>query len=171
MGPLTTAMRRDFHSRQRDVRFDIEWTSLGEYLEFLERRGIACNVASLVGATTLRIHEIGHEDRAPTASELARMCDLARAAMREGALGLGSALIYAPASYARPEELQALASAVAEYGGLYVTHLRSESRGLLEAIEEVIAIARLTRQHAEIWPFQSGWRARVGAARRGDRAN
>ncbi len=175
MGPLTEPMKRDIATRQQDVRFSVEWTTLGEYLEFLERRGIACNVASLVGATTLRIHELGYADRDPTAAELARMCELARAAMREGALGLGSALIYAPAAYAKRSELLALAKAVAEFGGLYVSHVRSESGGLLSAIDEVIDIARSAACHGEIWhlkaagernwPLMTQAIARIGAAR------
>jgi N-acyl-D-amino-acid deacylase len=159
MGPLTAAMRRALESRQSDYRFNVDWTTLGEYLESLERRGIATNVASFVGATTLRVHEIGYAHRPARADELARMCELVRAAMREGALGVGSALIYAPAACATPGELRALALAAAEYGGSYITHLRSESGRLLESIDEVIGIARATGRHAEIYHFKAAGEA------------
>ncbi len=155
MGPLNTAMRAELRLRQGERRYEVEWTTLGEYLEFLEKRGISTNVASFVGATSVRIHELGHADRAPTPRELARMCELVRQAMREGALGVGSSLIYAPAVFARPAELEALACAAAEYGGGYISHLRSESTRLLEALDELIAIARRTGQHAEIYHFKA----------------
>jgi N-acyl-D-amino-acid deacylase len=175
MGPLNAAMREDLRHRQGDRRFDVDWSTLGEYLEFLEKRGVSTNVASFVGATSLRIHELGHAARAPGAGELARMCELARQAMREGALGVGSALIYAPAVFAGRAELEALALAAAEYGGGYISHLRSESGRLLEAVEELISIARLTGQHAEIyhlkaagaaaWPLMAQAIERIEAAR------
>lgn len=155
MGPLTVAMKRDLAARQGDIRFRVDWSTLGEYFEFLERRGIVPNVASLVGATTVRVHEMGYAHRDPTTRELARMCDLVRAAMEEGALGVGSALIYAPAAYARTAELLALAHAAAEYGGGYFSHVRSEMHGLLEAIDEVNTIARATTRHAEIYHLKA----------------
>jgi N-acyl-D-amino-acid deacylase len=158
MGPLTPAMKREMAARQREVRFGIEWNTLGEYLEHLERRGVVPNVASLVGATTLRVHELGSEDRAPSDAELARMCELVREAMREGALGVGSALIYTPAAFATREELRALALAAAEYGGAYVTHMRSETGRLLEALEEVLDIAAATRSHTEIYHLKAAGR-------------
>ena len=105
MGPLNPDMKAEMLAQQGDLRFDIAWTSLGEYLEHLETKGVAVNVASFVGATTVRIHELGYEDRAPTPEELERMCALVRTAMEEGALGVGSSLIYAPASYSTTEEL------------------------------------------------------------------
>jgi N-acyl-D-amino-acid deacylase len=137
------------------------WRSLGEYLQSLEDNGVAPNVASFVGATTLRIHELGMENRAPTERELARMQDLAREAMREGAMGLGSSLIYAPAFFASTEELVALASAVAEYDGMYISHMRSEGERQFEAIEELLTIAREANIRAEIYHLklagQSNW--------------
>lgn len=166
MGPLTPAMRRALEARQTDYRFHVDWTTLGEYLESLERRGIATNVASFVGATTLRVHEIGYAHRAARPDELARMCELVRVAMREGALGVGSALIYAPAACATTEELRALALAAAEYGGSYITHMRSESQRLLESIEEVIEIARATGRHAEIYHFKAAGEANWSDAAR-----
>ncbi len=158
MGPLNAGMRAELRRRQGHRRYPVDWNTLGEYLEFLEQRGVAINVASLVGATTVRVHELGHARRAPTPRELARMQGLVRTAMREGALGLGSALIYAPAAFAAPEELRALACAAAEYGGGYFSHLRSESGGLLEAIDELVEVARATRARAEIYHFKAAGR-------------
>ena len=158
MGPLTHAMKRDLAARQSDYRFDVEWTTLGEYLEMLERRGVATNVASFVGATTLRVHEVGYQNRAATPAELARMCDRVREAMLEGALGVGSALIYAPAAFAAHAELKALALAAAEFGGGYFTHMRSEAGRLLESIAETIDIARATGAHTEIYHFKAAGR-------------
>lgn len=158
MGPLNNEMRRELRLRRGESRYPIDWHTLGEYLEFLEKRGIVPNVASLVGATTVRIHELGHANRAPTARELVRMQDLVRAAMTEGALGVGSSLIYAPAAFASHDELRALALAAAESGGGYYSHVRSESRQLLSAVDELIDIARATRAHAEIWHFKAAGR-------------
>ena len=158
MGPLTDAMKRDLEAQQRDYRYDIEWTTLGEYLDLVERRGVAPNIASFVGATTVRKHELGDARRAPNQAELARMCELVRAAMREGALGLGSALIYAPAAWADTAELRALAAAAAEFGGAYSTHLRSESDGLLVALAEALEIARSNRQHLELHHLKAAGR-------------
>ena len=141
MGPLNEQMAREREEDQGDITYDVAWRTLGEYLEHLEERGVSTNVASFVGATTVRIYVLGHEDRAPAPDELERMQELVREAMREGAMGLGTALIYAPAWYADTDELIALASAAAEYGGVYATHLRSEGDRFLEAIEEMIQIA------------------------------
>ncbi len=151
MGPLTDTMKRQMRDGQGDIKYDILWTTLGEYLDYLVRRGISCNVASFVGATTVRVHEIGHADRPPTPAELERMKQLVRDAMAEGAVGLSSALIYAPAFYAKTEELIALCQAAAESNGLYISHLRSESSRLLEAADELIRIAREARIRAEIY--------------------
>lgn len=150
-GPLNETMKAQQRSRQSNIRYDVDWTTLGEYLESLERRGVSCNVASFVGATTVRVHELGYEDRAPDPDELAAMQELVRGAMREGALGLGSSLIYAPAFYADTEELVALARAVAEYGGMYISHMRSEGNRLLESIDELIQIAERAGLPAEIY--------------------
>ncbi len=150
-GPLNETMKAQQKSRQSNLRYDIDWTTLGEYLESLQHRGVSCNVASFVGATTVRVHELGYEDRAPDTDELAAMQELVRSAMREGALGLGSSLIYAPAFYADTGELVALASAAAEYGGMYISHLRSEGNRLLESIDELIQIAERAGLPAEIY--------------------
>ncbi len=159
MGPLNEAMRAESLKQQGDIRFDIPWTSLGEYLDHLETRGVSPNVASFVGATTVRIHELGYEDRAPTAEELARMQALVREAMREGALGVGASLIYAPAFYARTDELIALTQAAAEFGGGYIAHMRSEGDRYLEAIDETIAIARAANTRAQIYHLKPAGKA------------
>jgi hypothetical protein len=151
MGPLSDPMKRAMADRQGDIRYDIEWTTLGEYLEYLTARGVSPNVASLVGAGTVRMHELGEASRAPDPDELARMQELVRAAMREGALGVGSALIYTPGVYASTEELVALASAAAEHGGMYASHLRSEADRLVEAVDELIRISRESGAPAEIY--------------------
>ena len=158
LGPLNDAMKEEMRSSQGDLRFDVAWTTLGEYLDHMVDRGIAPNVASYVGATTVRIHELGYEDRSPTAEELARMQELVRSAMREGALGVGSSLIYAPAFYADTEELIALASAAGELGGGYISHMRSEGGRLLEAVDELIRIAREAGVRAEIYHLKAAGR-------------
>jgi N-acyl-D-amino-acid deacylase len=158
MGPLTDAMKKEMRDQQGDLKYDITWTTLGEYLEGLEKKGVSANVASFVGATTVRVHEIGYADRPPSADELARMKDLVRAAMREGALGVGSSLIYAPAFYAKTPELIELCSAAAEFGGSYISHIRSEGGRLLEALDELIHIAREAKVPAEIYHFKAAGR-------------
>jgi N-acyl-D-amino-acid deacylase len=162
MGPLTETMRAEMLARQGDIHYPIPWTTLGEYLEFLERWGISTNVASFVGATTARIHELGFEDRAPTAEELARMQSLVRQGMEGGALGVASALIYAPGFYAETPELIALAKAAAPYGGAYISHLRSEGDRLLEAVDELLTIAREAGVPAQIYHLKAAGEANWG---------
>ena len=159
MGPLNDAMKARLRERQHDFTYDIEWTTLGEYLSFLERRGISPNVASFVGATTVRIHELGYEDRAPTRDELERMKHRVRQAMEEGALGVGSSLIYAPAFYASTDELIALAGAAAPYGGMYISHIRGEGGQILGALEEFLRSARTANVPAEIYHLKVAGRA------------
>ena len=154
-GPLSDTMKVMQTQLQGDIKYDIAWTTLGEYLEFLEQKGVSPNVASFVGATTVRIHEIGYADRAPTAAELDRMRALVRRAMQEGALGVGSSLIYAPAFYARTPELIALARAAGEYAGMYISHMRSEGNALLGAVDELITIAREAGVPAEIYHLKA----------------
>ncbi len=156
MGPLNDDMIRQMQSNQGDVKFQVKWRSLGEYLTHLEQRGVSPNVASFVGATTVRIHELGYEDRAPDAEELERMKSLVAEAMDEGALGLGSSLIYTPAFFAETEELIELSKVVAQYGGLYITHMRSEGNLLLEGVEEVLRIGREAGVRAEIYHLKAG---------------
>ncbi len=155
MGPLTEEMRRQMIEDEGDIKYDVPWTTLGQYLEHLAKKGISPNVASFVGATTLRVHEIGYADRPPTPAELLRMQSLARQAMEEGALGIGSSLIYAPAFYAHTDELIALSKAVAPYGGMYISHMRSEGQRLLEAIDELITISREAGVPAEIYHMKA----------------
>jgi len=155
MGPLNNAMKAEMLEDQGDIEFDVTWTSLGEYLDHLVERGVSPNVASFVGATTVRVHELGYEDRAPTPDELERMRALVGAAMEEGAVGLGSSLIYAPAFYADTDELIALASAAGEYGGMYITHMRSEGNAIMTAVEELITIAREAGVAAEIYHLKA----------------
>ena len=157
-GPLNAQMKEFMLSRQTDVTYDIDWSSLGEYLDSLVARGISPNVASFVGATTVRIHELGFEDRAPNPEELLRMQELVRVAMGEGALGLGSSLIYAPAFYADTPELIALAKVVGEFDGMYISHMRSEGNRLLESMDELIHIAREAGVAAEIYHLKMGGR-------------
>ncbi|HJO03063.1 MAG TPA: D-aminoacylase [Acidobacteriota bacterium] len=140
-------------------RVEVPWTTLGEYLSFLENKGVAPNVASFVGATTLRVHVLGYEDRAPTSEELVQMQELTRAAMREGAMGVGSSLIYAPAFYADTDELVAIAAAAGEYGGMYISHMRSEGNRLIEAVDELITVARDAGVAAEIYHLKAGGQA------------
>ncbi|HEX7115210.1 MAG TPA: D-aminoacylase [Steroidobacter sp.] len=150
MGPINERMRRQMQENN-EGEFPVVWTTLGEYLEYLERRGISPNVASFVGATTIRIHELGEADVDPTPEQLERMRALVRQAMEEGALGVGSALIYAPANYAETPELIALASEAGRCGGMYISHMRSEADDIDKAIEEVITIAREGKLPAEIY--------------------
>lgn len=175
-GPVNAVLRAEMLRTQGDIRYDIPWVTLGEYLEFLTTKGVSPNVASFVGATTVRAHELGFEDRAPTAQELMRMQDLVRQSMREGALGVGSSLIYAPASYAKTDELVALVKAASEFGGGYISHMRSEGDRFVEALDELIHIAREANVHAEVyhlkaggeknWPKMQAAIARIEAARK-----
>jgi N-acyl-D-amino-acid deacylase len=162
MGPLNDSMLKDAREKQGDLRFDVGWRTLGEYLDFLVKRGVSPNVASFVGATTVRIHEIGYVDRSPSAAELDRMKKLVAQAMQEGALGVGSALIYAPGFYAKTEELIALASVAASYGGMYISHIRSEGSRLLESVDELIQVARAAQIPAEIYHFKAAGQANWG---------
>ncbi|MFT4862559.1 MAG: N-acyl-D-amino-acid deacylase [Pseudohongiellaceae bacterium] len=160
-GPLNEVMKARLTAVEEYGETPIQWTTLDEYLEFLISKGVATNVASFIGATTVRIHEIGYEDRPPAEDELARMRALVRQAMEDGAMGLGSSLIYAPAFYAQTDELIALAQVVGEYDGMYISHLRSEGNRLLEAIDELITIAREAGVAGEIYHLkmagQSNW--------------
>jgi N-acyl-D-amino-acid deacylase len=176
MGPLNPEMKRLAKEAQGDIKYDITWTTLNDYLEHLTRRGVSPNVASFIGATTVRVHELGYADRAPTAAELERMQALVRRAMEEGALGVGSSLIYAPAFYAKTDELIALAEAAAPYGGMYISHMRSEGNRLLEAVDELLRISRHAGIPAQIyhlkaagqqnWPKMDRVIAKVDSARR-----
>lgn len=155
MGPLTKTMRADMIKSQGDVKFGVPWTTLAEFLQYLQRRGTSTNIASFVGATTVRIHELGYEDRRPTPAELQRMCNLVRREMKAGALGVGSSLIYAPSFYADTHELTELCKAAAEYDGMYISHLRSEGNQFLESLDELLEIARNAHVRAEVYHLKA----------------
>jgi N-acyl-D-amino-acid deacylase len=155
MGPLNDAMKKEMVEQQGDVKYPVTWTTLGEYLDQVAARGIAPNVASFVGATSLRIHEVGYANRPPTPEELGRMRKLVDQAMEEGALGVGSSLIYAPAFYAGTDELVALCEEAAKYGGMYISHMRSEGNRFLEALDELIEISRRAKLPAEIYHLKA----------------
>jgi N-acyl-D-amino-acid deacylase len=166
MGPLNEAMKKSMADDQGDIRYKIEWTSLGEYLEYLEKRGISPNVASFIGAATPRVYVVGYQDRLPTAEELEKMREVVRQAMKEGAMGVASSLIYPPGSFARTDELVALARVAAESGGMYISHLRSEGSQLLEAVDELLTIARQAGIRAEIYHLKASGRSNWPKAER-----
>jgi len=159
MGPMSESMKaddRDFMKRNPDFAYDIDWTTLGEYFGSLERKGFAPNVASFVSAATVRVHELKYENRAPSPEELERMKALVKTAMEEGAMGITTALIYAPANYASTEELIELSKVAGEYGGMYIAHIRSEGNSIEQAIDETIRIAREAKLPAEIYHLKLG---------------
>src|SRR5258705_2854258 len=155
MGPLNDAMKKETREQQGDIKYSIEWTTLAEYLDYLVKRGVSCNVASFVGATTVRVHEIGYADRPPTPEELTRMKNLVRDAMEEGALGVGSSLIYAPAFYAKTDELIELCKVAAFYNGMYISPLFSRRTRLYEAADELIRISREAKIPAEFYHLKA----------------
>src|SRR6187549_3499894 len=159
MGPLNDAMKQRMVEQMGDLKFDITWTTLSEYLQDLERRGVSQNVASYLGATTVREHVIGLADRKPTGSELEAMRDIVRREMEAGALGIGSSLIYAPAFYASTDELIELCKVAAKYHGKYISHIRSEGNRLVEAVEELIRVSREARIPAEIYHLKAAGEA------------
>ena len=161
-GPLTEKMVADELKQQGDIKHPIPWRTLRDYQSFMERRGIAPNIASFVGATTVRMHELGEDDVDPTPAQLASMQNLVRAAMNEGAMGLGTSLIYAPATFAETPELIALATASAQCGGMYISHMRNESDNLLESVDELIAIAKASGGPAEIYHLKQAGRGNWG---------
>jgi N-acyl-D-amino-acid deacylase len=162
MGPLTPAMKRLELKRQGDIKYPIRWTTLGQYLEYLQRKGVTPNVASFVGATTVRVHELGEKDVDPTLAQLKRMRALVRQAMKEGAVGVGSSLIYAPANFAETPELVALTREAARCGGMYISHIRDEGPKLLEAIDELVAISRQSGAPAEIYHYKQAGKENWG---------
>ncbi len=176
MGPLSEAIKKRMKSEQGDIRYDIEWTTLAEYLRWLERIKVAPNVASFIGAATIREHVIGLDDRPPIPAELERMRALVEMEMKEGALGIATALVYPPGFYAKTEELIELCKVAARFKGKYISHLRSEGVDLLGGIEELIRISREAKLPAEIYHFkalgQPNWKkmddaiAKVESARR-----
>jgi N-acyl-D-amino-acid deacylase len=162
MGPWNAEMKRNELKRQGDIKYPVRWTTLGQYLQYLERKGVTPNVASFVGAATVRIHELGEGDVDPTPTQLNRMRALVRQAMKEGALGVGSSLIYAPAYYAETPELIAITEEAAKCGGMYISHMRNEGYELLEAIDELVEISRKSGAPAEIYHFKQAGRPNWG---------
>jgi N-acyl-D-amino-acid deacylase len=155
MGPLSDAMKQQMRESQGDIKYEIEWTTLGEYLQYLEKHGTSPNVASFIGAATPRVYVIGYDDRPPTSEELEKMKDLVRQAMEEGAMGIASSLVYPPGFFAKTEELIELSKVAAKYDGLYASHLRSEGTALVEAVDELIRIAREAGIRGEIYHLKT----------------
>jgi N-acyl-D-amino-acid deacylase len=162
MGPVNPRMRALAEQRQGDIRYPVNWSTLGEYLETLERRGIAPNIASTVGGATVRTYVLGEGDVQPTPQQLGAMRHLVRQAMEEGALGLSTALIYSPGSYAHTDEVAALAAESALCGGMYLSHMRSEGDRLLEGVDELVEIARVSGGPAEIYHLKAAGRPNWG---------
>jgi len=174
MGPLNAEMKQQLQTGQSDIKYKVDWNTLGEYLAFLEKKGISCNVASFVGATTIRTYIIGEDNRDPTAAELDSMKLLVRQAMEEGAMGVGTSLIYPPAFFAKTNELVELSKEASKYGGSYISHMRSEGNKLYEAVEELITIAKEANIHAEIYHLKAAgkdnWGKMDSVIRREERA-
>lgn len=162
MGPMNATMKALETERQGDIKYPIEWTTLGDYLGYLEKRGVSTNVASFVGAATVRVHELGEDDVDPTPEQLTRMRALVKQAMNEGAMGVGSSIIYAPGSYAETDELVALTSEAAKCGGMYISHMRSEGDRIEEAVDELIDISRRSGAPAEIYHLKMAGRSNWG---------
>ena len=156
MGPLNSNMKSNMQNSQGDIKYKVDWNTLGEYLTYMEKKGVSCNVASFVGATTIRINIIGEDNKAPTAIQLDSMRMLVGQAMEEGALGVGTSLIYPPAFFAKTEELIALCKEASKYGGGYISHMRSEGNNLYQAVEELIRIAKEAKVHGEIYHLKAG---------------
>jgi N-acyl-D-amino-acid deacylase len=164
MGPVNDRMKERMEHDQGDIKYKIQWNTLAEYLHFLEQRGVSCNVASFVGATTIRDYVIGLEDKAPTPEQLEQMRQLVRQEMEAGALGIGTSLIYPPAFYAKTEELIELCKVAAKYKGKYISHMRSEGNKLIEAIDELIRISREANIPAEIYHIKAAGQPNWGKA-------
>src|SRR5438874_12484965 len=155
MGPVNDRVRQRMRSQQGDIKYEIKWNTLAEYLRYLEQRGVSCNDSSFLGATTIREYAIGLEDKVPTPEQLEEMRQLVQRGMEEGALGIGTSLIYPPAFYAKTEELIELCKVAAKYQGKYISHMRSEGNKLLEAIDELIRISREAKIPAEIYHLKA----------------
>ncbi len=155
MGPMNDSIIRESINNMGDIQYEIKWKTLGGYLDWLAKRGVSCNIASFVGATTVRENVLGSKNIAPTNLELEKMKNLVREAMEEGAMGVGSALIYAPGFYAKTDELTQLCKVAAEYDGMYISHLRSEGNRLSEAVDELISISKNAKIRAEIYHLKA----------------
>ena len=176
MGPVNDRVREEMLREQRDIHYKVEWATLADYLRYLEKRGVSCNVASFIGATTIRKNVIGYEDKQPTPQQLDQMRTLVQKEMEAGALGIGTSLIYPPAFYAKTPELIELCKVAARYKGKYISHMRSEGNQLLEAVDELIRISRQANIPAEIyhikaagksnWPKVDALLAKIEAAQK-----
>src|SRR5438132_6227403 len=176
MGPVNDRVREHMIRQQIDIKYDIKWNTLAEYLQYLQKRGVSCNVASFIGATTIREYVIGFEDKQPTPEQLDQMRELVRKEMEAGALGIGTSLIYPPAFYAKTEELIELCKVAAKYQGKYISHMRSEGSQLLESLDELMRISREAGIPAEVyqikpageknWPKEDQLLARIEAAQK-----
>jgi N-acyl-D-aspartate/D-glutamate deacylase len=155
MGPVNDRVREFILRMQTDIKFEIKWNTLAEYLRYLEARGVSCNVASFLGAATIREYVLGFEDKAPTPEQLDEMRELVRKEMEAGALGIGTALMYPPAFYAKTEELIELCKVAAKYKGKYISHMRSEGNRLLESLDELIRISREAGIPAEVYHIKA----------------
>src|SRR6266480_4067445 len=155
MGPVNDRVREHMLREQSDIKYEIKWNTLAEYLRYLETRGVSCNVASFIGATTIRENVIGFEDKAPTPKQLDEMRELVRKEMEAGALGIGTSLIYPPAFYAKTDELIELCKVAAKYQGKYISHIRSEGNQLFEAVDELLRIAREANIPAELYHIKT----------------
>lgn len=159
MGPLNDRMKNDMKGNQQTIKYDVSWTTLGEYLEFMETKGVSTNIASFVGNGTLRLNTMGYEKRTPTTEEMNTMKALTRQAMEEGAVGLSTSLIYVPSGHAETEEIIELAKVVSEYDGMYISHIRDEEGGLLDAVQELITISKEAKIRSEIYHFKASGNA------------
>ena len=162
MGPVNDRVRESMLRQQTDIKYDITWTTLADYLRFLQNRGVSCNVASFIGATTIREYVIGFEDKQPTPEQLEEMRELVRKEMEAGALGIGTSLIYPPAFYAKTDELIELCKVAARYKGKYISHMRSEGNHLLEAFDELVRIARQAQIPAELYHIKAAGKKNWG---------
>jgi N-acyl-D-amino-acid deacylase len=164
MGPLNDRIKERMRCDQGDIKYEIKWNTLAEYLRYLEQHGVSCNVASFIGATTIREYVIGLEDKPPTPEQLEQMRQLVRQEMEAGALGIGTSLIYPPAFYAKTEELIELCKVAAKYQGKYISHMRSEGNQLLEAIDELLRISKEASIPAEIYHIKAAGQPNWGKA-------
>src|SRR5437660_4469175 len=162
MGPVNDRVREHMLRQQGDIKYEIKWNTLAEYLRYLESRGVSCNVASFIGATTIRENVVGFEDKPPTSEQLEQMRRLVRKEMEAGALGIGTSLIYPPAFYAKTEELVELCKVAAKYQGKYISHMRSEGNQLLEALDELIRISREAGIPAEVYHIKAAGKQNWG---------
>jgi N-acyl-D-amino-acid deacylase len=162
MGPVTPKMKKEMEDGEGDIKYKVTWNTLGDYLNFLQKKGVSCNVASFIGAGTVRTYVIGEDDRAPSTAELKQMQALVKQAMQEGAMGVGSSLIYPPDFFAKVDELVAICKEASAYGGMYISHIRSEGNRVNEALNELITIARKANIHAEIYHMKVAGKANWG---------